>query len=312
MNGSPRGGVAQPPSGGEYLDDAWQFVGGYSTRKCNMTKEIDAEAIAQYLDTQSDFDLELFVYHSLVEHGIRATHGGTYVDPVTRKYRQFDIRGIRMYERECGISMAIECKRLTPEFPLVVLRVPRPDQESFHEVVLAGKDSANNFIFRRPRREDGRGIYRTNEKVGKKTVQIRWDPKRNSFVGDDSDTYDKWSQALSSADALIDEAYHAFRKFGEAAGVVVTFVIPTLVVPDSTLWVADHSDSGKRRDPPVHAEEATLFVDREYGKNTSYGYYVGHLHIFTRTGFANFVKELSRPDSRFREQVFGFVLRQLG
>ena len=114
-----------------------RHVGGQGNRFVNVANEIDAAAISTYLETQSDFDLEQFVYRSLIERGIEATHGGTYVDPVTKKYRQYDIRAMRLYERECGIRMAIECKRLTPEFPLVVLRVPRPDLESAHEVVQA-------------------------------------------------------------------------------------------------------------------------------------------------------------------------------
>jgi hypothetical protein len=274
-----------------------------------MADEIDAASITKYLESQSDFDLELFVYHALIDHGIQVTHGGTYVDPVTRKYRQYDMRAMRTYESECGISMAIECKRLTREFPLVVLRVPRPTLESFHEVVVAGIDPAdNNYYTKRPRREDGRGIYRTNEMVGKKAVQIRWDPKRALFVGDDSDTYDKWSQALSSADALIQESYQTFRRYG-GRNLFVTFVMPILVVSDSTLWAADYSDSGERKGEPAPADSATLFVDREYGESLPRGYYIGHLHVFTRTGFTHFVKELSMPDSRFREQVFGFVKR---
>jgi hypothetical protein len=273
-----------------------------------MVDEIDADAISKYLDTQSDFDLEQFVYHSLIQRGIAATHGGTYVDSVTNKYRQYDIRATVAYEVIwAAISMAIECKSLTPDFPLVVQRVPRPENESYHEVIHASDHlSTTGTVLQRPRRTDNRGVYRSGEMVGKKATQIRWNPKReNSFVAGDSETYDKWSQALSSADALITQSQQAHKKYKQSE--FATFVMPILIVSDSTLWVADYSESGQRKGAPEQVEEATLFVDREYGQGNG-GYYIGHLHMFTLTGFSNFLKKLSpTSNSALVEQVFGFL-----
>jgi hypothetical protein len=57
-----------------------------------MRKEITQADIAEYLVTQSDFDLELFVDRSLQERGITTSHGGSYFDSVTGKSRQYDVR----------------------------------------------------------------------------------------------------------------------------------------------------------------------------------------------------------------------------
>ncbi len=72
--------------------------------------------IDEYLRTRSDFELELFVYHTLRECGWDITHGGTYIDPLTSKARQFDLRAVfEMYRGHLimpkyRVAMAIECK----------------------------------------------------------------------------------------------------------------------------------------------------------------------------------------------------------
>ncbi|MEO0928985.1 MAG: hypothetical protein AAFY63_24400, partial [Cyanobacteria bacterium J06643_13] len=53
---------------------------------------ISAEEINQWLDSQSDFSLEMRVFSHLLSLDFHAEHGGTYSDPVTDKPRQFDIR----------------------------------------------------------------------------------------------------------------------------------------------------------------------------------------------------------------------------
>ena len=40
---------------------------------------LTANQIEEYLNTEDDFDLELFVYRTLIERGVPAQHGGTYI-----------------------------------------------------------------------------------------------------------------------------------------------------------------------------------------------------------------------------------------
>src|SRR5438309_4953914 len=95
---------------------------------------ITADDINEYLSTRDDFALELYVYHEAMELGLLATHGGTYVDPVTKKHRQYDVRAF--FERDsCRVSLAIECKRLQPTYPLLLSRIPRAPSESFHQLI---------------------------------------------------------------------------------------------------------------------------------------------------------------------------------
>src|SRR4051812_45222497 len=81
-------------------------------------KEITAEDLGEYLNTQDDFDLELWVYRNAKERGLVASHGGTYDDPITQKPRQYDVRAESSVDHH-GIALAIECKSLTTSYPLL-------------------------------------------------------------------------------------------------------------------------------------------------------------------------------------------------
>lgn len=100
-----------------------------------MAKEITADHISEYLDKRDDFDLELFAYRALQEHGWLAQLGGSYTDAVSGKARQLDVRGRQGFRHNRDLLAAVECKSLTPEFPLVVSRVPRPADEAYHDVI---------------------------------------------------------------------------------------------------------------------------------------------------------------------------------
>src|ERR1700722_12346696 len=101
-------------------------------------KEIKGEDIGQYLSDRDDFDLELFAYRTLKAHGWFAELGGTYADPVLGKPRQYDVRARIRFSQgiERELYLAVECKSLTKENPLVVSRVPRPIRESLHDVII--------------------------------------------------------------------------------------------------------------------------------------------------------------------------------
>lgn len=256
---------------------------------------------------QGDFDLELFVYRSLQERGISAVHAGTYIDPVTNKPRQFDIRAGMRVETDCYISLAIECKSLTPDFPIVISRVPRPREESFHEVIKSwGRISVGeNFthVFRHNTRVL---FYRPGDKVGKKTAQIRRESSGRGFRDDDTESYQKWSQALSSARDLVTNAAGAHSI--QNAEKLFTFVLPVLVISDRTLWVVDYAENGSREGSPMQVNETTLFVDRDYAMGHGQTYHISHLHIYTRTGFTAFLTEISHAGD-LRRRLFDFTLR---
>lgn len=70
--------------------------------------------------------------------GFAASHGGTYDDPVTKKARLYDVRALRQQDR-FRVDLAIECKSLKRYYPLLLSRIPRTADESFHDLIFSRK-----------------------------------------------------------------------------------------------------------------------------------------------------------------------------
>ncbi len=274
-----------------------------------MAQEIIADDIKQYLDGRDDFDLELFAERSLKERGWRVSLAGSYFDPILGKPRQFDVRARREFHLRSYINLAVECKSLSTEFPLIVSRVPRPVGESRHDVIrrfLRPEQGDSSFIVERSGFDHYR-LYTASEYVGKSATQIRWADNGKKLVASDAETYDKWAQALASAAELVEQA--AVRK-GEAKA-VFEFVMPVLLINDKTLWVVDYTEEGVRG-APAPADEASLFVDRKYEVQGRYGaqtYHLPHLHICTRAAFVRMLKNFDSGTGALLERIFGFALR---
>jgi hypothetical protein len=173
---------------------------------------ITADDLSEYLSGQDDFALELFVYHTAKQLGFGAMHGGTYTDPVTKKPRQFDVRASRQVEA-CRLDLSIECKTLQPTYPLLLSRIPRSAAESFHQLVHHDIEAATAtrpvapFLYYATAvtRVGSSSIYHAGDLIAKTIRQVSRDDKDNFRSGDEG-VYDKWAQALASADELIARA----------------------------------------------------------------------------------------------------------
>lgn len=130
-----------PPSDIDPADRSATIVVCMAKLSSKTIREADFE---EYLKTSSDFAFELTVLKSLVDQGFECEHGGSYRDPITKKIRQFDIRASTSRD-QLRVSLAVECKNLHDNYPLLVSCVPRRESESFHEVIVAH----NSSTFRR-------------------------------------------------------------------------------------------------------------------------------------------------------------------
>lgn len=93
--------------------------------------QISLTDLLEYLNSYSDFSFELAVLKMLRENEVECEHGGHYQDPVTNKSREFDIRAIKTIEH-FRVRMAIECKNIRENFPILISCIPRHTQESYH------------------------------------------------------------------------------------------------------------------------------------------------------------------------------------
>jgi hypothetical protein len=254
--------------------------------------KVAADHIRLYLTTNSDFVFEVTVLKSLRQLGLLCRHGGTYEDPVSGKTRQFDIHaeGGRTDRKDImQFRFAVECKNIGANFPLVVHRLPRDPSESYVDVVLA-KESPTLMPFDRSERVrmyGDRSPYAVGELVGKAFDQVGRTSAGDVF-GSDQDVFEKMSQAVNSAQPLLEESHTAASS---TQRFVFSIVIPVVVVPSGTLWTVDYDDAGTVMKGPEPNKGASTFVGREWSVGGKLGrsFCLSHIEIVTFEALEEFV-----------------------
>jgi len=95
---------------------------------------ITALDIRAIVEKEDDFGHELRVGRILRGYGDgKLLHGGTYTDPITKKPRQYDFR-LYYSANERAISLAVECKNVKSEAPVVISGRQRRREESVHDL----------------------------------------------------------------------------------------------------------------------------------------------------------------------------------
>ncbi len=262
-------------------------------------KPITVEDLSEHLKSTDDFAFELDVYRLCHNHDQTAQHGGTYTDPVTKLDRQYDIR-MEIRSGKCAVRMAVECKNLKDYYPLLVSRVPRRQEESYHQAFVHTGRGVAKFHY-----DSGKSIYAKNQHVGKSTTQVgrrTSDSAKNAptpFLSGDEEVYGKWTQAIASANDLVKYTVLNTSSSSQSKEPEGFLILPVLVVPDGTLWVADYLKDGTLKSPPGKVDECTFYI----GKNIrppdvlwTHDYFVSHLHFYTKTGFEKFLKSIEDED----------------
>lgn len=255
--------------------------------------------LLEYLAGYSDFSFELTVLKMLREHEVVCDHGGHYVDPVTNKSREFDIRATKTIDKY-RIRMSVECKNIRENFPILVSCVPRHVDESYHQVALVSepaRDSSllNPFVHQsRATVLDIRGahsLYPVGELVGKSTVQVGR-AMDGSITANDSELYEKWGQCLSSLHGMTQDIYWDGDE-NDPLNTYMSTVFPFVVVPNGRLWVASYDLDGRCVSEPTQANRCSCFIGKDYKMGTeraSSRLWVSHLEIVTIDGLRSFVE----------------------
>jgi hypothetical protein len=271
---------------------------------------ITESALSDYLSTGDDFGFEMVVLHNCLEKGFNAEHGGTYRDPITNKDRQFDIR-LRHPKGLAVLKLAVECKNLGRNFPLLVSRVPRRAEESFHEIMRSRHTSLGSLIQGATNSDPADSLYACGQLVGKSTTQVGYTEKGDLTTGD-SDVYEKWSQAVASSHDLVWEGPWQPSRSGNAA---FSVVLPVLVVADGTLWTADYTADGQLIGKPQPCDECEFFLGKQVPPSLHpqpISYRISHLHLLTRTRFGGFLARIA-SNPKYWDMIFPPpLLKRLG
>jgi hypothetical protein len=265
--------------------------------------------LIEYLDDHSDFSFEIKTLNELIKLGFKCEHGGTYEDPATQKPREYDIRATRHIKgathrtKDRLLRLAIECKNLRSNFPLLISCLPRRSEEAFHNLSisypqtettqsLVPKIAAMISHARLYRLKNTGSLYPVGESVGKSCDQVGRGMNNEISFGD-SGIYDKWSQALSSAHDLISLIFYDGQRIDKQ---VVSLVFPLVVVPNDRLWCVKYDVSGNRI-----SDRCSFFVNRKYfyslpsGKKT---FVVSHLEFVTLNGLLELANYLCSENAK--------------
>lgn len=275
---------------------------------------IGLKDFTDYLATSSDFAFELEVLRTLRKLGFECHHGGTYEDAQTSKLRQFDIRAsIKL--GYAYLHLAVECKQVRANFPLLVMRVPRRREESYHDVLLTVDPERWDLGQPQPIpafRKRGEAIqvnpsnrvYPPHTHVGKSCAQIGRDTK-NEITHTDSELFAKWSQAISSAEGVINDAFYTVPTDRE--GWLVSIVLPLVVIPDDRLWVVDYDDDGNMVNEPKQISRCAYYIAAACvagDKIVSVPYVLSHLEFVTMSGLPEFLSQFGSKQSEPNGLIF--------
>ena len=242
---------------------------------------IVASDLAQFVRERSDFAFEMQVLAILRGAGFTCSHAGTYRDPVTDKIRQYDIRAVRE-EGRMRLALAVECKNLQENSPLLLSAVPRAVAESFHHVLHSPRDSIRTITREMTAQES---FYRPGEMVGKRTDQVGKDTA-GRLLSDDQTTFDKISQAVNSCQDFV-------RAFGTVTSPLLTAIVAVLVIPSNRLWQVEYDVDGVLKSGPAPVCRGTLYLDHTWSVGSiGHGvvnYRISHLECVTCDALTSWV-----------------------
>lgn len=265
-------------------------------------EKINKEDLKEYTENYSDFSFEMKVLNCFPD-SFKVNHGGTYEDPVSGKFREFDIRAEYLFKRAFphGIYMAVEAKNIKSNFPLLISCVPRKEMEAYHDIIVSKykEDQVPGFpkygLIKTIRHTNNR-LYPINKFVGKSLDQIgRRDTGSFELINNDSDIYSKWSQAVNSSFELAEQAF--FKSMINRISLFISFIMPIVVIPDKMLWIAKYDKEGNRIGEITQKDEFQYYIGNKFvlgDKISNEEFVLTHLHIMTFSKFKKFVNKIDR------------------
>lgn len=267
--------------------------------------------LIDFLSSCSDFSFELQVLKMLRDQDIECQHGGHYTDPVTKKSREFDIRAQKTIGQR-RVRLAIECKNIRDNFPVLVSCMPRNIEECYHEIAIIKEPRLINGIsvYNREasrvvtlRIQGEYTIYEPKDMVGKSASQVG--RASTNIVVNDAEIYEKWGQCLSSAQDLIDALYRDGED-DKSNGSLLSAVFPIVVIPNGRLWKVDYDEDGNRLTDPEQTDRCSFYVGKKYTSMPglfSYWLSLSHVELLTYDGLSRFTSNYLASDDGV-EKVF--------
>lgn len=285
---------------------------GFGFGNCKMD-EISPADIRDVVMREDDFGHEMRVGSVLRSFpSVIIEHGGTYTDPVTRKPRQFDYR-CWLTKQQARLALGVECKNVNSTTPLVVCGAPRFANQAVHDLIESRQgrfDDGDRIqvglssVTRRV--STNNKFYRTDDFVGKSLLRLQMD-KRTASRSGESEVYERWTQALSSAVELAKSATKLAKHLSMTS--VLSAVLPMVVVPNGALWRAVYDNTGRIASDPNPIDQCEFFIGREIevagpkGNPWFETFTFSHVHFVTVDGLNSFLATMI-PDGPAWRNLF--------
>lgn len=275
-----------------------------------VENQIEKDDIEEYLRDYSDFSFEIKVQKKLVSMGFDCEHSGTYDDPITNKTREFDIRAHKYTQLDQNTTfrfcMAVECKNIRDNFPLIIHCMPRTEVEAYQHLCWSQYyDTRIPGLFEYGRRftmNGPRTFYKVGNSVGKSCDQVGRKVHDSSLIGGDGDVFDKISQAINSSYHYINNNHYASMHERNREAVIISFQLPVIVVPKGRLWAVDYDTSGNIIAGPKTVPNVSYYISKSWqigkGNERKYWYYLSHLEIVEIDSLESLIND-HKSDNRF-------------
>jgi hypothetical protein len=258
-------------------------------------KVIETDDMQRFLESgAAGFRFEMQVLNALVALGFRCEHGGIYVDPITERHREYDIRARNLLvtfppaKWNHELLLSVECKNISPTAPLLLHCTPRTGEESVHEVIQKETRIPHPTVVAIRGNES---VYRPGDAVGKRTDQVQ--QVGESFSRSDTEVFEKITQAVNAANDLVHEA--ATQPVLNARQ-TIRAVVPIVVVPAGMLWRVRYADNGEQYGPPERVDRVSKTLRVSWTVEAlawAIEYSLSHLEIVTLEGLPPLIDSLA-------------------
>lgn len=268
---------------------------------------INKEDVERFVKENSDFSFEIEVLRELHKLGYKCKHASTYDDPLSGKPREYDIRATKSWKisdkYQANVALAVECKNISANFPILVHCLPRNKSEAFVDVILHTKREHEPGPLSLPHLEKNSvrirlkgesGPYGISDPVGKSFDQFgKKQGTKNQFYISDAVIFEKLTQSVNSAyDLLVD----AHENWGDEDTTNLSVVIPVLVVPDERIWAVCYSWEGNVVEGPYIEGRIPYLIEKNWkvgnlGAEMPVAFNLSHLEIVDKSRLTKFVKE---------------------
>jgi len=214
--------------------------------------------------------------------------GSSYKDPLAKKTRQPGFRfriNCTQLNTHAGVFLAVECKNLHKDFPLVVSGRNRAYDESYYHFLDGTYDDLGNVSAVVRVVAGGGHLYEQNQFVGKNFVRIKEGNGRLE-AANDSDLFDKWTQVEASCVELLKKAWFSVNPNIRKCR---SIILPLVAVPDGSLWMVGYNSKGEIHSGPKQIEECEFFIGKELDAAVQ-PFRLSHLHFVTLKGFAQLLR----------------------